>query len=64
VTTETLENTKKILFLLKIERTERLYRDLTATEGGQTASYCNVRGLTTTERSYTVSLCIAHDLTD
>jgi hypothetical protein len=62
VTTEVPKNTERILFLLKIERVERPPRGLIATEGIQTASYCNFHGLTITEGSQTASLCIAHGL--
>jgi hypothetical protein len=51
------------LFLLKIERAERPLRGLTATEGDQTASYCNFCGVTAMEGSQTANLYIAHSLT-
>jgi hypothetical protein len=55
VTTEAPKNTERILFLLKIEKAERAPRGLTATEGGHTASYYNLRSLTTTEAGQTTS---------
>jgi hypothetical protein len=63
VTTEATKNTKRILFLLKIERVERLPHGLTATEGCQTATLCNFHCLTATEGSQTANLYKAHGLT-
>jgi hypothetical protein len=46
---------KESCFYWKIEKVERPSRGPTATKRGETASYCNLRGLTATKPSQTVS---------
>jgi hypothetical protein len=63
VTTELLKNTKRILFLLKIEKAERPHCGLTTTEGSQTANLCSKAVWPPRMVGLTASLCIAHGLT-
>jgi hypothetical protein len=64
---ERLLNHRKILkessILLKTKRAKRHARGLTATEGGQITSYCNIHGLTAIEGNQAASLYIAHGTT-